>query len=269
MFGKKSMALLLTAIFFMFALSVFITARQATTATQPSGEVALQRLERYQRPTPLNAGIYWSNTIMYIRYTGAQTTADITVGSTNITGDAPGSTDDIHFGPAAGAQLGDSTGTGVVRVYDVCAKINAITGWSCALRKGADPFMPAKNLAAANNTSAITATGAAVTATAGKQRAFGEVIPAQGNYYPTYLHSLTASITGAQSCKVSIYDGTSLGGSTVIWYRTLATTVSSTNEFPGGGLAGSANTAFTIRGVCSGYTVTAGFAAIQADTHGY
>jgi|GEM_PF-5254283 len=256
---------LLTILLFVAVVGGLTMSREATSAAQLSQQTAVNRLERYARPTPLNYAPSRTLVAMTVTYAGDEATADITVGATNITGDAPGGTDDTNFGVAAGAQLGDSA-TGCVRAYDICATIDALTDWECALTEGADPFLCADFLTAEANTDALT--GATIGVATGLARAWGMVIPAQGTYYPIYIHSLTASITGAGTCKLEVYDGTS-ASSDLMWARTLATTVTSTNEFPGPGLIGSANTDMVIRGTCSGDTTTAGFGAVQATTHGY
>jgi len=262
---KRLKVIVLTAIVLFAAVIAFFTiAPPATTATALSTQTALNRLERYQRPTPLNYAPSRTVSVFTVTYAGAAATADITVGTTNITADAPGSTDYPAF-LAAGTQLGDSA-TGCVRAYDLCKTIDALTDWECDLALGADPFLCADFLTAGANTNALT--GAAVVAATGLVRDWGMVIPAQGTYYPIYLHSVTASITGAGTCKLEVYDGTSATGD-LMWARTLATTVTSTNEFPGPGLIGTNNTDMVIRGTCSGNTTTAGFGAVQAETHGY
>jgi hypothetical protein len=269
---KSSHRVIGLAIIFMFvasayALSIF---NPVIGASQLSEQTALNRLERYQRPTPHNFTVDYSNTVMTVTYTGSESTADITVAGATITADAPGGTLDANF---TSILLGDSA-TGCVRAIDACATINGYTGYTCSLFPGADAFLCIDFLAAAADTSTLT--GAQLAATAAKNRAVSKVITAQGGHISLSLHGvLASSSSGVAKLHLSVYDGGSI--SNVIWDRLIdprtggaALNFYTMNyKFSSPGMVGSENEEMVIRMWTDGSTLSDGYVSAIATSHGY
>jgi hypothetical protein len=238
------------------------------SATQLSEQLALNRLERYARPFPLNVSVDDSATVMTVTYGGAYGNSVYLVVTGNTIETLLGDTLDPGF-----AGIAQGTSVAGPWIAAVCATIEARANYTCTYFQGGDYLAPADFL-----DSAITdiTDGAGIALAAGYARSMSVVIPAQAGSLSIYIHALAAMEDGGTDvpADLTVYSG--LTRAAPIWTMKIpdyavGSTVADTYRaftFPGPGLTLPANTAAVVR-LAAGDTITSGQLSVTATTHGY
>lgn len=244
-----TMLCILAALAAVMWVEMSLSPRPALSESQLSEQTAINRLERYARPT--GASVAASNTTsqLIVTYTGTSTsnTVEVVVGTTNVkayTYAGSTATADANFTSIA---LGTTT-AGITNA-DLCNAINSYTGYECAPVAGGDYLGRAGLL----NAESVDVTSGGVLA-ADTVYGISITLPDRGANMANHLQLAGAVMDGLTSAaQFYVYDGDSLAMGPVFARHVPdydATKISDTElgaEFPWPGLVGTPGEPMVIR----------------------